>query len=767
MKRALLAIAIVFSCTPAEHRDAREKYNAGVDALAKGDFDAAEKALLDARSNAGVDPELRFRAAYDLGLAYASHADKLKTGKDPDLTKALALEQQAVSWFSDAAQLRKDDADTQSNLATVRARAAALADEINRGQNKLEARLEAVIDSQRKLLDEARRAWAAIKQTGGADPMAQSTALTKLADDERGIVAEAGVIGDLASDEIDSIGKKPADKRTQEESVRVVQLKNLDLYLEGGRTKIAEARRKLQDFDAEHGVSSAEAALVALKRAREQLLDPVTVMREVARDQVELLQQTTAVAQVESKPVLTMGSAAAEAPVIPGWLEPPALGEREGTLHDRLDEIRMRVQAGVDNADKGSAAPKPEEAKALDHFKIALPHVTAATDAMTHAKDSLASAQLPDAQKSERQALDELAKAIEEFADLKQTIELAYATQQQLVGLLSPEGDTKLPPAERAQDTNDALDGNLARVDRIKQQLVDETAKIDEQAKQVDAKLAEAANGTGSAAPDPKQLEAAKQQAQQQIDQAKQQMAQAEQLRGEAAAALAELPGAIKASKDPLAKAKLAEDKLAELRKLFFSVIEHLQELIREQGETRDATAKADTEDDFTREPEIPTLVKDQDQHSQMAQAITDALAKQADAAQKQPQQQGHGQGPDPKALAGAADEVRQAKIEMTGAKSTLDKAAAKTASVKLAPAVDSQAKAIEHLKKALELLQPPKQNKNDQKDQQQQQQQQQQQKQQQQQQQGGAGQRARDEDAKRQREKQQHGQSEPVDQDW
>ncbi len=497
MKRALVALAIVFSCTPAEHRDAREKYNTGVDALAKGDFDAAEKALLDARSNAGVDPELRFRAAYDLGLAYASHADKMKTGKDADLTKALALEQQAVSWFSDAAQLHKDDADTQSNLATVRARAAALADEINRGQGKLEARLDAVIDSQRKLLDEARHAWGAIKQIGGADPMAQSAALTKLADDERGIVAEAGVIGDLASDEIDSIGKKPADKRTQEESVRVVQLKNLDLYLEGGRTKIAEARRKLQDFDAEHGVSSAEAALVALKRAREQLLDPVTVLREVARDQVELLQQTSAVAQVESKPALTMGSAAADQPAIPGWLEPPALGERQGTLHDRLDEIRMRVQAGVDNADKGSAAPKPEQAKLIEHLKVALPHVTEASNAMSHAKDALATAQLPrgleDAQKSERSALDELAKAIEEFADLKQTIELAYATQQQLVGLLSPESE-KLAPSERAQDTRDALDGNLARVgDRIKQQLADEVAHIDEEASKAAGSGAEAA----------------------------------------------------------------------------------------------------------------------------------------------------------------------------------------------------------------------------------------------------------------------------------
>ena len=122
MKRLMLLV-ILAACTRGEHRDARAKYNAGVGLLAKGDFDGAEKALLEARSNAGVDPELRYRAAYDLGMAYAAHSDKVKNDQDKDLAKALELEQQAVSWFGDAAKLRKDSTDAQANLATVRARA--------------------------------------------------------------------------------------------------------------------------------------------------------------------------------------------------------------------------------------------------------------------------------------------------------------------------------------------------------------------------------------------------------------------------------------------------------------------------------------------------------------------------------------------------------------------------------------------------------------------------------------------------------------------
>ena len=103
----------------------------------------------------------------------------------------------------------------------------------------------------------------------------------------------------------------------------------------------------------------------------------------------------------------------------------------------------------------------------------------------------------------------------------------------------------------------------------------------------------------------------------------------------------------------------------------------------------------------------------------------------------------------------------------MTDAKGSLDKATTVKQSVSLDPTVKSEAKAIEHLENALKLLQPPqKQDKQDQQKQDQQKQQQDQKKQEQQPQ-GGAGQRARDEDAKRQRDKQQHEGEEPVDKDW
>ncbi|HEU4611777.1 MAG TPA: hypothetical protein VFS15_06855 [Kofleriaceae bacterium] len=757
--RALIVLLVIAACTPGEHRAAREQYNQGIELLAKGDHEGAEKALLGARSEAGVDPALRFRAAYNLGLAYAEHAEKVKSGENPDLSKALELTQQAVSWFSDAARLRKDDSDTLANLAIVRARAQAIADELRKGEGKLEARLDAIIADQRGVLDDARGAWVAIKQAGGADPLAQQGTLTHLADKERGIVADAGVIGDLAADEIDTIGKKAEDKRSDEEKARLIQLKNLDLYLGEARGRISEARRKLQDLDAEDAVDRAETALVALKRAREQLLDPITVLREVAGEELALMQQTYGVAE-------------AAPDQIPAWLSGPALAGRQSGLRERVDEVHARLSAATENPAKDA---KPEQQKLLERVKIALPLVTDAGSAMDRAHYKLVDAKFKEAGEAEREALVALSKAIEQFADLKQTIDITSETQKHLVSLLSPEAAKQVPAAERARESKDALAQNLARMARIKELIADEVAKVDAQAAAAPAGSpgpaaatpgAAAGSAAIPAAPDAQQQEQQKQQ----LEAQKQMLAQAETLRGEAEKLLGELDGAIKANKDPLTPAKAADAKLDELRRLFFSVIEHLQDLIRQQGETRDQTSAAHTEDDETRAPKLPGIASRQDQHGQLAKAITDALAAQADAAAKaqDPKQQQQG-----KNMAAAADEVRLAQNDMADAKRVLDQAISETnQSHSLEPVIKSQGSALEHLMNALKLLQPPQQQKQDKQDQQKQDQQKQdqqkQQQQQQQQQQGGAGQRARDEDARRQRERrEQQGGNDSVDKDW
>jgi hypothetical protein len=754
----LVVPLLLAGCGNGEHREAREKFNEGVAALAKNDFDAAEKALVDARGRAGVDPELRFRAAYDLGLAYAGHADAARAGENPDLARALDLAQHAASWFGDAARLRKDDADTKANLAIVRARVQAISDELRKGEGKLEARLDALIAEQRDVLEDARAAWLAVKRAGGADPLAQQGTLTHLADRERGVVAEAGVIGDLADDETGVLEKKPDDQRSAEDKSRVVQLKNLGLYLNEARARIGEARRKLQDLAAQDGVARAEAALAALKRAREQLLDPITALRGVAQDQLVVLGETERAAGDAS-----IGNTKKDDEPLPAWLEPPMIAPREAGLRDRVEEVRARLAAFVEH--KETPTPDkpadPKRAKLVERVSAALPAITEASAAMNRARESLAANRAKPALGDEQAALDALARAIEEFVDLKNLIDIAYVQQKEIGALLAPESAKELEPAVRAKRTKEGVARNVARAARLRGLIAEELAGVEEKAKPPEPAQPGA---------DPEKEKRDAEETKKRVEAEKERLAQAEKLRADAATALDALDKAIAAAGDPQPPAKEAEAKLDELRKLFFSVIEHLQQLIRDQGETKDQTSAANADDVAARAPKLPGLAGREEDHGRMAKAITEALAKQADAAAGKPPQQG---APDGKALAGAVQEMRLAGTSIDGARDAITKTAdPKATDPDLAPAVKEEGDAIEHLEAALRLLQPPKDKKQDKNEDQQQQQQQNEPKPQQgaekPQTAGGAAQQARDDDARRQRERRaKGGRTEPVEKDW
>jgi hypothetical protein len=433
--------------------------------------------------------------------------------------------------------------------------------------------------------------------------------------------------------------------------------------------------------------------------------------------------------------------------------------------------------------------------------RAALPSVIAAASAMGRARSALLEKQWKLARDAEAAALVALSDAIEQFADLKRIVDHAWRKHQYLMALLAPADPAApeaapLTPAERAKQVASELGSNLARVDRIAGLIAEQVAELAAKEQELAAKApppdagsgspgspaAGSGAGSGSAAG---AAEAQKQQLaaeQAQLQSMKQTMTRAEELRALARTQLAALGTALAGAKgaDPLGAAKTADGTLLELRKLFFDVIEHLQELIREQSETKERTGIASGEDDFTREAKLPNLIERQDGHGALAKAITDALAQQADAAGKaaaQPAQPGQPSPADQaKALAAAAGEVRLAHNDMSDAQAALAKAKPPTTqSVSLEPVTKSQTTAIEHLQKALQLLQPPPKQNDKQKQDDKQEQDDKQQAQpkdgkdepkEPDQQQGGPGQKARDEDAKRQKARQDQ-KSEPVDQDW
>lgn len=738
-------------------REARARYDDGVRALSEKRWDDAAKALLEAREKSGADDELRFRSSYDLGIAHVMLAESQE--KEPE--RAIASLGQAIAWFRDATTTAPEEADARHNLEVAIRRLELLKDRAGASHNTLEARLEGLMAGARGLRDGVRAIVGKERAPdSSADPLAFQADLETLAIQARTLLADAGAASDVAGDDLARIeGKKP-EERSDEEKVRSGQLRAVDVYLQRGRTELADLARALHRLDPMRGHQRAGAALDALKRAREQLENPVAVLRAIALDEAELAAETDALATIrESARRLD-----SRAPVkTPAWLTGQGLGELQRSIEDRLSQVTAALRSATESGDTGRAggAEPKDDPKAAERAKVvalareALPSIDVAAAAMGKARGALTADRPREAVAEEGRALEALAAAIERFADLRALIDLARGEQSRVVSLLTPPGRAgdeipSMPAEARARAVGQATARNRERVARLGPMISD-------------AKAAPAEAPAGR--PDAPARDPQREQARREL------YDRAEALRVKAAASLARV--AATTGKSQLGPAREAFAHLDELQRLFFSVVERLRELVREQGETRDRTATAQSRPDEERDATVPSLLERQGNHAAMGEAIARALGSQADAA---------GQGGDLEASASAerlrqaAGEVQAGVEEMGSARDELARAreSAGSMSIDLEPPLAGQGKALAHLQKALSLLEPPRQQ--EQKEQQQQQQEKQEkgegdQKQQDQarQQQQRSTQAVRDREAEQRRRERQRQRipNEPVEKDW
>lgn len=746
MKRIVCAAfaLVLVACASGGPSEPRETYNRALGALGSGDFERASELLLEARDRAGSDGELRYRAAYNLGLAHAGSAE---AAAEEDPEAALEALRTSAAWFRDAVRLRPEDEDARANLELVLRRAQVLADRINQGQNGLEPRLERLIGEQRGLRDDLRALVEEIEEAGAsAEPAAFEPAFEALATAARTLFAETGTISDLAADELAPLSEKAPEELTQEEAVRRAQLAAVDAYLQDARFAQDELRRALRRLDGGAAHDRASAALDRLKRAREQLLDPVAVLQAAAQEQV-LVRQHTALLEAAGQGDVSLDGEGDAAGAAPSWLTAAHLAARERAILERTGEIAARFRAATES--DASAAPAEDDqeaARMLAAAAEALPSLEDAVGAMQAAAAALDAELLGAAGERETEALAALAAAIERFSGLRALIELAYRDQSAVVALLDPErADPDLSTAERADAIAEALAANADRLARMEALLEIERSKAAEEAAAAEADEAaafarfDAAEGHRAAA-----LEAV-----------------------EALASLtarARRGGA--AGGDALELARRGQAELEELRRLFFSIVEHLKDLHRRQGETHDrsAAAQAAVGDDVL--AELGPATDAQSEHAALASALAEALAAQADEA---------GQSDDPQAasqaetLAAAAEEVRAAAAAMQSAADTMREAReqASRMSVDLSPALEEQPRALLHVEEAIRILEPPQQDPQQQQDQEQQPDPQQQQDQVSREQAQRRLQAIREREAQRRRDRQQAPAPQPVEKDW
>lgn len=723
----------------------RLRYNLALEQLRAGSFPEAADGFLAARDAAGPDPELRYRSAFNLGLALAGQADG--AGATPE--DAIETLRDSAAWFHDAVRLAPEgDEDARVNLEVVLRRIQQLADQLNDGK-RLEARLERVIDDQRGVRDTLRQLLAEVEAEGAsAEPTGFRDAFESLAVRERTLLAEASDIADLAAEERSHIQAQGEENVTPEQRTRALQLTALDEYVQRARQSLSDTRRRLRRLEGERAHRRGDTALAELKRAREQLLDPVSVLKAVARDQSALLGHTQALAAFDDAETAVRVGLEGEAPP---WLTARHLGNRQEDAAARTGGILRQLEAIVELPPDAGDDPRAERTLAV--ARGAVPLLQGAMESMRAVLTSLDNGAFVDAVREEATAFRALNRAIERFAGLRDLIELAYADQGRVVGLLIPPEDeddvSRISAEDRARMAGAMVGDNRERLGRMQPLLAES--------------LAEAGQDREDEA-DPA---------------AQERYERAEGLRAAALEALEaltdELGRAGAAGATPSVPAREALGHLEELRRLFFSIVEHLQALLAEQTGTHDRTATLQFESQVDElVPELGLIGERQGGHATLADALGEALAQQARAPDAPGDQGAEQAAAAAEAAAKAAEEVRAAAGRMQAAGAVIDDAVQRAASMSpdLEPALADQRAAIEHVENAIRLLQPPQEGEG-----------------------GGETQQAtaqagqaqqpddpermsqrqalrrlqaiRDRDAQRQRERQDAGRPEPVEKDW
>ena len=313
----------------------------------------------------------------------------------------------------------------------------------------------------------------------------------------------------------------------------------------------------------------------------------------------------------------------------------------------------------------------------------AIPYVSEALDAMRSALSALGGSAVSDAGREGARAVVALSRAIERFAGLRELIEIAYADQARAVALLGAE-EEDVPADLRERAAGAAVDENRERLQRMEDMLLDMLAQADSE-------------------------EAAAE---------KQRFELAETLRKEALEALGAASGALASGSAATAPAERALERIESLRRLFFTIVEHLQQLLADQTDTHDQTATVQVEPEDG--PPLGFVAERQAAHAQTGEALGEALAAQTDAARAGEQAEGA------ERIGEATREVRAGTARMRGAAATVSAAEETTQNMSphLEPALADQVAAMGHLENAVRLLQPPPEDSDSGGEQQQQQQQ-------------------------------------------
>ena len=787
----------------------RDLFNLANDELARGEYDVAIEGFSRARNEASFDNELRYSAAYNLGFAYAAKADSLGAidGLDEGgLESAIEWLSSSVAWFRDVVRQRPSLDEARGNLEIVLKRQLNAQDLMAQKFNTPERQLDALIAAQREIRESARALSQQIAGTSAErDPISFQNDFRSIARMQR----EAMTAGNLAAENIANakalIESKTEEARTQEEAYRKFQFEAVIPLLDQARQYMGSARRQMRDMSMNDALRQTNKAFYALKQAREQLDDPLRILGHISEDEQNFVRLAEANAVFKSPERLaeyrakTQNSEAS----LPPWLNEALLSDTQQDVLERTKRVASFLEAVV-STDVSGTEPSGADAEAAAEQRAqigeALPLIRRAAEEMAAADGAVLRDDADGALRHGAQSVELLALAMERFADLKHLVEIAYRSQKAMSGVVAGDIGSESPHLlsreQQKELLSPALATNIERLERLSAALAKASAKAIAEVN----KAAQSAQGQAAAQG---QGDALKAQIDEQIAETQKFFEHAETLRAEAQAAMKRMAavvdaydaegmagtategtgsgGIVPATAEDAVWGELSEDDelagshLEQLRMLFFTIAEHVEELLRQQMSTLDTTTDVSTLAGDEQTLKLPAVVDRQRVHeltaTQLARAITEqsekmrAQAEQAPQGGEQAQEMAQRYGQAASEIEVAAASMRQAQTDLQSEDRLFSEALAQ------------QKEAAEHLEKALEWLQPPQQQQQQQNDEQQQQNDEQQQNAQQQKPQQKMSKeqaekkieqiRSRDQARRKARESRNEGSGMPVVNDW
>jgi len=537
----------------------RQIYNQGAAHLNAGQLDDAEQQLTEARNNSGIDNQMRYQATFNLGWIQIKRADQLLEEKPQE---ALTHLHAAADWFRDAVELQPDNKVPRENLEIVIRRALVLADSLtDKDDRKLAARLDELIVKQREV---ASVLQGAVERAADNDLAAFEAMRNEFRAHEvqqRHVLSTLDEVAAMSRQESEQLQGIEEDKRTPQQKMRQMQLAAVQVYMQQAQQRLGQTRRELRRRQAHRAYRRAATGLGELKRARDQLRNLVEMLGAVIGDADSLARQTAGFA--------THAESITKETSLPSWLTREYLEDTLGQVTARTSELKARVQAGLAGG-KQQKEQTPETQKMLATLGKAAPLFKAADASFTQAAEALTSQRDTDSLQAQARAIKALTKARELFLDIKGLIEVMYGDQkimQQLITDHSMSIDDYLPMIDQKQS------GNIVRARRL-----------DELIQQQLQALPPLENKADAAKPTDEQV------------QQRMQLTLANELLKQVRSSLVDVVTQIddwNESSDTLSfKGNVDKtiEQLEALRRLFYSIIEHLKETARRQIELADNT---------------------------------------------------------------------------------------------------------------------------------------------------------------------------------